>query len=51
MYHHLLAVDRLIAGHTERAGARWQGTVIRNIVTDSYIYQSVVWWPQNRWIR
>ena len=44
------AIHRLIAGHTERAGARWRGTVIGNIVADSHVHHPVVWWPENGWI-
>lgn len=43
--------DWLIAGHAECAGAKWQCTVIRNIVADSHIYHPVVRWPENRRIR
>ena len=41
-----VAKDWFIAGHTERAGARWQGTVIGDVVADSHIHHPVVWWPE-----
>ena len=40
------AIDRLIAGHTERAGVRWQGTVVGNVIVNGHIDHPVVWWPQ-----
>ena len=42
-----VAKDWFIAGHTERAGARWQRTIIGNVVADSHIHHPVVWWPEN----
>ena len=45
-----VAKDRFIAGHAERARARWQRAIVRNIVADSHIHHPVVWWPETGWI-
>ena len=45
-----VAKDWFIAAHIERARARWQRTVVSNVIADRHIHHSVVWWPQSRWI-
>src|SRR5438874_4206272 len=38
-------IDRLITGHAQSAGVRWQGAVVCNIIVDCYIHQPMVWRP------
>ena len=45
-----LAIDRFIAGDSERTGVRRQGAVVRDLVVDGLINQFVIWRPKNGFI-